>query len=72
MIPSLFPPIILMRVIFIRMKVLKYLRVMKYKDISFLIQCTFPLPIAYFIIVVHIVELYICLKRSATLSLVIM
>ena len=69
--PAILPLAIVTKMVFMIMKVLKCIRVMEDLDIYILIPATLPLSIMEFIIVVKMVEVYTCLKRTANLPLVI-
>ena len=67
--PTNFPPTIAMVMVFLMVKVLKYLRVMKDVDICLLRQEILLITFLEFIIVVMVVEVDIRLKRPATLPI---
>ena len=68
-IPSILPPTIVTTLVFLTMKVLKCLWMIKYVDLGLLRPSTLPLEITDFIIVVTMVEVDLGLKILATLSL---
>ena len=67
--PTNFPPTIAMVMVFLMVKVLKYLRVMKDVDICLLRQEILLITFLEFIIVVMVVEVDIRLKRPANLPI---
>ena len=71
-IPAIIPPAIILMMVFLMKKVLKCLQMMEDLGIGILIPETLSLAIVELIIMVTVVEAYICLKRPSTLFLTIL
>ena len=68
MIPAIILPTIVRMVVFMMMKIMQCLQIMKYVDIGLLIKSTLLLAIADFIIVLTLLEVDISINRPATIS----